>query len=193
MSMRGRDGCVIINLVPIPAVPPTLLAGPDLLLRGHREDDLEAIVEQCRDGETQRWTTVPVPYSDADARWFIRHVAEGWCDGVMAAFAIEFQGRFAGTIDLRLQEGAWAEVGFGLAPWARGRHIMRRSLTRILTWAFDDLGLAGVCWRAHVGNDASRRVAEACGFRLEGTVRGLCVQRGARVDAWIGTVLQGEI
>jgi RimJ/RimL family protein N-acetyltransferase len=176
-----------------PAVPPSVPDGPDLLLRGHREDDLDAIVDQCQDVESQRWTTVPVPYRESDARWFIDHVAEGWRGGVMAAFAIEFQGRFAGTIDLRLHEGEWAEVGFGLAPWARGQHVMRRSLTLALIWAFDELGLTGVCWRAHVGNEASRKVAKACGFRVEGTVRGLCVQSGARVDAWIGTVLRGQI
>lgn len=69
---------------------------------------------------------------------------------------------------------------------------MRRSLEAALAWSFADRGLDGVQWQAHVGNDASRSVALACGFRLEGTVRGLLVQRGRRVDAWIGTLLASD-
>jgi len=109
---------------------------PGPLLRGHREAAVLGIVEQCQDPQSQRWTGVPAPYTQSDARWFLDHAAQGWQSGAMAAFAVEFEGRFARTIDLRLQEAAWAEVGFGLAPWARGRHVMRRSLTRILNWAF---------------------------------------------------------
>jgi RimJ/RimL family protein N-acetyltransferase len=172
--------------------PPELHDGADLLLRRHRVTDIDAIIEQCRDEEMRRWTTVPAPYAESDARSFVDQTARGWADATVAAFAIEVENRFAGTIDLRFQEAAWGEVGFGLASWARGRQVMRRSLTMVLDWAFDDLALAGVSWRAHVGNEASRSVAEACGFRLEGTVRGFLVQRGQRVDAWIGTVLAAD-
>src|SRR6478672_5776407 len=102
-------------------------AGPDLVLRRHRRSDAEPIYEQCQDPEFARFTTIPVPYTRADADWFLDHVADGWADGTLAAFAIEIDGRFAGTVDLRLQEGAWAEVGYGLASWARGRGVMTRS------------------------------------------------------------------
>lgn len=139
-----------------------------------------------------RFTTIPVPYTRADADWFLDHVAAGWADGTLAAFAIETDGRFAGTVDLRLQEGAWAEVGYGLASWARGRGVMTRSLQRVLRWGFEELGLAGVHWRAVVGNHASRRVAEKCGFTIEGHDRGLLVHRGERLDGWIGTRRAGD-
>jgi RimJ/RimL family protein N-acetyltransferase len=99
----------------LPATAPLLSAGPDLVLRPHLDTDIPAIVDQCRDPESQRWTTVAVPYSKADARWFVDHVARGWKGGAMAAFAVDYDGRFAGSIDLRSEEAAWAEVGFGLA------------------------------------------------------------------------------
>jgi hypothetical protein len=63
-----------------------------------------------------RFTTIPVPYGRSDVDWFLAHVAAGWAEGSLAAFAIEVEGRFAGSTDLRLQKSAWAEVGFGLAP-----------------------------------------------------------------------------
>ena len=74
-----------------------------------------------RDPDMARFTTIPVPYGPSDVDWFLNHVATGWAEGSLAAFAVEVAGRFAGSADLRLQEGKWAEVGFGLAPWARSR------------------------------------------------------------------------
>lgn len=174
-----------------PTLPevPLLRDAPDLMLRRHRPQDADDIYEQCQDAEMARFTTIPVPYRRADAAGFLEHVAAGWAGGTLAAFAIEVEGHFAGSIDLRLQEGAWAEVGFGLAPQLRGRGIMTRSLRLILDWGFTELDLAGVQWRAVVGNHASWRVAQKCGFALEGTVRGLLVHRGQRHDGWIGTLL----
>jgi RimJ/RimL family protein N-acetyltransferase len=177
----------------LPTSPPSLSDGADLVLRGHVPGDLAAIIEQCQDPQMQRWTTIPNPYTEADARWFLGRVIEGWEDGTMTTFAIEVDGRFAGSIDLHFEEGDWAEVGFGLAAWARGRHVMRRALALVLRWGFDDVGLEGITWKAHVGNIASRKVAEACGFRVEGEVRGLCIQRGKRVDAWIGTLTDRDM
>lgn len=176
----------------LPAAP-VLRDGADLLLRRHRPEDADGIHEQCLDPDMIRFTTVPVPYTRSDADGFLDHMAAGWADGSVAAFAIEVDGRFAGTLDLRLQEGAWAEVGFGLAPWARGRGVMTRALRLAVDWAFTELGLVGVQWRAVVGNEASLGVARGCGFALEGTVRGLLVHRGQRLDGWIGTLLATDL
>jgi RimJ/RimL family protein N-acetyltransferase len=173
-------------------IPPRLVSARGVVLRRHREDDLSAIVAQCQDEGMRRWTTVPDPYRSEDARWFLDHVSAGWEDGTNVAFAIEADRAFAGSVDLRLQEGRWAEIGYGLGPWARGRGVMTEAVTMLLDWAFPALGLAGVEWRAVIGNWASRRVAEKCGFRVEGSVRGLLVHRGERLDGWIGTRLAAD-
>ena len=104
--------------VQLPAAP-ELTDGPDLVLRLPLPGDVEDVVAQCRDPEFQRWTTVPVPYHESDAQDFLKRVAEGW-RGNVAGFAIEYEGRFAGTVDLRFYGIGGAEVGFGLALWARG-------------------------------------------------------------------------
>jgi RimJ/RimL family protein N-acetyltransferase len=176
--------------VRLPAAP-ELTDGPDLTLRPPLPEDVDDIVAQCQDPEFQRWTTVPVPYHETDAHEFLRRVAEGWRANV-ATFAIVHQGRFAGSVDLRFDGVGGAEVGFGLAPWVRGRGLMSRALRLALAWAFELPGIEVVHWRAQVGNTASRRVAERCGFRMEGTVRGLLEQRGERRDAWIGSLRRGE-
>jgi RimJ/RimL family protein N-acetyltransferase len=69
---------------------------------------------------------------------------------------------------------------------------MTRALRLMLGWGFGLPGIEVVYWRAQVGNWASRRVARRCGFRMEGTVRGLLEQRGERRDAWIGSLRRGE-
>jgi RimJ/RimL family protein N-acetyltransferase len=80
----------------------------------------------------------------------------------------------------------------GLAPWARRKGVMTRALRLVLAWGFGLPGIDVVYWRAQVGNSASRRVAGRCGFRMEGTVRGLLEQRGERRDGWIGSLRRGE-
>jgi RimJ/RimL family protein N-acetyltransferase len=170
---------------------PELTDGPDLVLRLPLPVDVDDIVAQCRDPEFQRWTTVPVPYQESDAQEFLIRVAEGWRAN-MARFAIAHDGRFAGTLDLRFDGIGGAEVGFGLAPWARGKGVMTRALRLMLVWGFELSSIEVVYWRAQVGNWPSRRVARRCGFRMEGTVRGLLEQRGERRDAWIGSLRRGE-
>ncbi|SCX49088.1 Protein N-acetyltransferase, RimJ/RimL family [Klenkia marina] len=168
-----------------------LLQHGDVLLRAHRAEDAPAVAEQARDPEMQRFTTVPVPYADVDATAFLDAVARVWATGSGAAWAIEVEQRFAGTVDLRFGEG-WASVGYGLAAWARSRGVMSTADALALEWGFTTGRLAGVRWEAFVGNEASRRVAEKCGFTMEGTARGLSVARGVRHDAWIGSLLAEE-
>lgn len=178
--------------VPVRLPPaPELSDGPELVLRRPLPEDLDDIVAQCQDPEFQRWTTIPVPYGETNAQEFLRRVADGWRANV-AVFAIVYQGRYAGGVDLRLDGVGGAEVGFGLGPWARGKGVMSRALRLALAWGFELPGVEVVHWRAQVGNWPSRRVAERCGFRMDGTVRGLLEQRGERRDGWIGSLRRGD-
>ena len=159
-------------------------------------DDVDEIVEQCNDPESVRWTTVPTPYGRADAEQFVTDfIPKSWADGSDLTWAIDVDRRFAGSVSLRPESNGRAEIGFGLAPWARGKGITTRASALAIGWGFaaDGLGLRAVEWRAHVGNWASRRVAWRLGFRVEGTVRSLCAQRGELRDSWIGTLLPGEL
>ena len=156
-ELRRLPGMTSGKRVRLPAAP-ELTDGPDLLLRLPLPGDVVDIVAQCRDPEFQRWTTVPVPYHESDAQAFVERVAEGWQANV-ARFAIAYQGRFAGSVDLRFDGLGGAEVGYGLAPWARGMGVMTRALRLALAWGFEVAGLEVVYWRAQVGNGASRRVA----------------------------------
>lgn len=173
-------------------VPVLVDAAVGLTLRPLTRADLPAVVEQCRDAEMIRWTTVPTPdggYGLADAEAFLGVTAEGWRSGQRLGWVIEDRpGRFCGTIDLRVEAGGVAEVGFGLHPAGRGQHLMSTAVRLVRDHAFDVLALRALRWRAAVGNWGSRRVAAAAGFAVEGSVRLLLEQRGERCDGWIATM-----
>ena len=44
--------------------------------RPYTEDDAPAVAAACQDPEIPRWTTVPIPYSDEDARQFVAAVTQ---------------------------------------------------------------------------------------------------------------------
>lgn len=181
----------VVGGVPQDVVP--VLTDGVVTLRAHRDEDLDAIVEQARDPLMARFTTVPARYARADAEGFLAAVRAAWADPQgHRSWAIEVLDgsgvpRFAGSIDYRPESGGAADVGFGLHPWARGHGHMSRAL-RVLVQHLFETGTEVVHWRAHVGNWASRRTAWACGFKVEGTVSGLLGARGQRYDGWIGSL-----
>ena len=177
------------------AVPILIDADAGITLRAPNTGDLAGMVEQCRDPEMIRWTTVPNPpagYQLRDAEEFLAVIASGWTSGERLGWTIEGQRgparRYCGSIDLRLQGDGIAEVGFGLHPEARGRSMMIAALHLVLNYGFNIAGLQVIRWRAVVGNWASRRVAAKVGFVFDGTVRRLLVHRDELLDGWIATL-----
>lgn len=164
-------------------------------LRAHRPEDVPRLVEQCRDPQAVRWTTVPRPYAEADADRFLSLAEAGWNDeGGDRLWALEDAtdpGRgYLGTVDLRPRlGGAVAELGYLLHPDARGQGYMAAAVRLAVAW-FLERGGHRVHWKAERGNFASWRVAWACGFTHHGTLPGSleAVGGGAPLDAWQGSV-----
>jgi RimJ/RimL family protein N-acetyltransferase len=172
---------------------PVLAADGGLRLRLPEARDFDAIVDACRDPESVRWTTVPDPYEQAHAEDFaLRITPTKWARGEGVVYAIaDRDDDWAGSIDLTISadDPRVAEVGFLAAPRVRGLGYTPAALSALCEWGFGALGLARIVWRAHVGNLASRRVAEKAGFTIEGTQLGGLAHRGERKDAWVGGLL----
>lgn len=83
--------------MPTASVPE--LTDGDVRLRGHRAQDAARVVEQVSDERSRRWTTVPMPYGPAEADAFLAQVAAEWTDGSGRWWAVEVDGRFAGTVN----------------------------------------------------------------------------------------------
>ncbi|SOD71843.1 RimJ/RimL family protein N-acetyltransferase [Jatrophihabitans sp. GAS493] len=162
-------------------------------LRPLTDADVPAIVVACQDGQTQRFTTIPIPYTEQDGQEFIALAASGYANGRNPIFAISTDEHpYAGSIDLRLDGEGGAEVGFAVAPWARCNGVASSALRTICDWGFDALALQRIEWLAFVGNWGSRRTAERVGFQYEGIARSRCVARGVRHDAWVAALLPGD-
>lgn len=170
-----------------PDAVPVLTDGV-VTLRAHIVGDVDDIVTMCQDPETARWTAVPSPYTHGDALAFVGSIMRiGWEQKDFRGWAIEAiddtaTPRFAGNVDVR--GTPIADIGFVLHPWARGRGLMKRAIDLAVDWAFAEGGVEIVHWAAHVGNEASLRVAHACGFTLGGTTAGRLNERGRVLDAW---------
>ena len=95
--------------------------------------------------------------------------------------------RWCGNIDLRPDGEGGVEVGYLLAPWARGHGHAARALRLVCAWAFSALDAQVVTWYAFAGNDASLHTARRVGFQVPDHVfRAYGAQRGARRDSWVG-------
>ena len=174
-----------------PGEMPTLTDGP-VVLRAHRPSDAERCVEQSTDPESVRWTTVPTPYSIEDAHEYIGSRAKAWLDDTEWSFALEFEGRYGGSVSLRNNGPGRAEIAYGAHPDVRGTGAMERALRLLLEWGIPDRGLRTVIWWAHEGNWASRKLAWRVGFSYDGCVRQWLEHRGELTNAWVGTLLAGE-
>ncbi|QWZ06840.1 GNAT family N-acetyltransferase [Nocardioides panacis] len=179
-----------------PEAVPVLTDGV-VTLRAHHAGDVDGVLEQCLDPVSRAWTTVPVDYTREQAEGFVgARVPAAWAAGswVFAVEATDDTGvaRFCGTVELRHEGDARAEIAYGAHPWARGRGIVHRALELLLAWGFEEQGLQTVIWWANRGNWASRRAAWRLGFTLEGTVPQWLPQRGVLRDAWVGVLRAGD-
>lgn len=106
---------------------------------------------------------------------------------------IEVAAGSVGFVRLR-PEGRQAEIDFALDEAARGAGVASAAVAAASRWALDPDGgaLAALLWRAEVGNWPARRVVWACGYRVEGQVRGLMNTPDGVATGWIGALVAAE-
>jgi RimJ/RimL family protein N-acetyltransferase len=153
---------------------PTLRDG-DLLLRPKTPADAAALTAACQDPEIPRWTTVPSPYTRADAERFIvaseADAKAGRSAGLLAVDARDDRllGSFS-VMELGRAPG-YGEIGYWVAAEARGRGVATRAVRLLADWGRRDLCLTRIEILPHRDNAPSRRVAEKAGFHDTGELR----------------------
>ena len=173
----------------------TLTAG-DLTLRPFTSADADDVTEACQDVQTLRWLPLPQPYTRTNAEWFIGTFGPAQREsGAGIVFAIESAGRLVGAIDLKHVN--WtakvAEVGYWVAPWARGRGVASQATRALSQWAIRDHGFERVVLFAATGNAASQRVAEKAGFVREGVARNARCVNDRRADLVVFTLVPDDL
>jgi RimJ/RimL family protein N-acetyltransferase len=162
--------------------------------------DVEAIAAACNDRAIAEFLDqVPSPYTEADARAYVRLCREGWADGTLSNFAITDAetGDVVGSVGVRWvdPEQGVAEVGYWVAPDARGRGICTRAVRLVSRWVIADKDAKRLQLRADELNAASRKVALNAGFTEEGVLRSIRYnpRLGRRVDFVMYSLLPGEL
>ena len=145
-----------------------------------------AVIE---DPLVQRFTRVPTPPpADFAATWLERY-EHGRREGTREVFAIEdaVDSTFLGLAVLpRIErESATAEIGYMVASSARGRGVATAAVRELAAWCFAELGLERLELLISAVNEASKKVAQRCGFTYEGTLRSYAIKPGLREDTEI--------
>jgi RimJ/RimL family protein N-acetyltransferase len=179
----------------LPLAPPTL-ADDAIRLDPLAAAHVPEFVELITDADVQRFTLVPSGAGESFVRGWIERYQEGWQHGSCAGFCIRsvsggaFLG-FAAIVQLEL-DARQGELGYMVAPAARGRGVSVRAVDLLTRWAFDDLGLERLELRIDVANTASERVAERAGYRLDGVLRNAHFKEGLRTDTGIWSRLRTD-
>jgi len=157
-------------------------------LRPFEESDVPAIVAACQDPEIPRWTAVPSPYTEADARaWLASNEEESF------AVVDRASGELLGSIGVRYLDGRIGEVGYWVKREARGRGVATRALELVARWALVEKGLGRFQLRADVANGPSQRVAEKAGFVREGVLRSALAFKGERRDVVMYSLVPDDL
>jgi RimJ/RimL family protein N-acetyltransferase len=159
------------------------LHGRGVLLRRWRDSDADAVVEACNDPVTRHWLgSLPDPYTRETALTYIstREEAHAVARGIHWAAAVDEDAPAVGSISLWAPGDSpmrhSAEVGYWVAPSARGRGVATESVRLLVRHAFvgtadGGLGLRRLLLAHASGNDASRTVAIHNGFAPTGVER----------------------
>lgn len=142
---------------------------------------LEPILE---DPETVRFTRIPEPVSPGIARRLFERAEVGRADGSREAFAIvDDAGELLGlaAVPTINREELTAELGYLVAPAARGRGVASEGLRLLTEWAFGE-GMLRLELLISVDNGPSKKVAERCGYTREGVLRSVYLKAGRRGD-----------
>ncbi|MCX4524897.1 MULTISPECIES: GNAT family N-acetyltransferase [unclassified Streptomyces] len=173
--------------------PDVTISTDRLVLRPFEEDDVTALAEMMNDEHVTAWTSVPHPYTHADAHaWATRdsHAERTGGRGIVLAVTEFLTQRLVGVV--HLQNTNWrtraTEVRYVTAPWARGEGYASESVLALAQWLFRDQRFERLELRTAADNTASQQVAQKIGCISEGVLRNAWIVRTQSPDgSWTDT------
>ena len=160
------------------------LRGERVLLRALAPDDIPALVAYRNDPTVMRfqsWSS----YSIEQARELVSFMASSapGVDGSWHQWGIVSEGGLVGDIGLRtFDEARQGEIGFTLAPAARGRGLAFEACRLVLDCAVAELRCHRVIAAIEPSTVAAASLLPRLGFRREGLERASVFVHGAWAD-----------
>jgi len=171
-----------------------MLEGPNVKLRLFTEDDLDEFLKlENTCAEMGEFTPVDLRSPAAFRKQFSE--TGGWDDKLGRMLITDKSDRILGHI-MFIKEPSFQsgyEVGFVVFRREdRGKGYTTEALRIFSAYLFELKPIPRLQLGTHVGNVAARRVAEKCGYKLEGTLRRMFFTRGAYVDYVLYSLLRDE-
>jgi ribosomal-protein-alanine N-acetyltransferase len=146
-----------------------------LRLRPFEDRDVDDLWPLVSDPDLPRMMSWAAHTDRSQTHAFIQWTRDGLARGTGATWAIEVDGRAAGSIGLDGIQFAVAalrvdraELGYWIAPALRGAGLATEAAQAVVRCGFETIGLHKIQVRCIEGNVGSRRVIEKLGFRLVG-------------------------
>jgi RimJ/RimL family protein N-acetyltransferase len=172
------------------------VADGQIRIRLRSDADTPALIAACQDPEVPRWTRVPDDYDEKRAAEWSVEAARLQESGEALPLAIadaetdEFLGSI-GVHEIDRKEGR-CDIGYFLAPQARGRGVMTSAIRLMTRWAFENLPVDRVQIKVQPENARSRAVAERAGYTFEGVLRSHTVIKGRRCEMAMYSLLRSD-
>jgi len=130
------------------------------------------IVQAERDYLSQ-WLVWP-PYADSENFFisFVNKSLRDYADGKSLVCAMIYHGQLIGNVSFNTicHELKKVNIGYWLSANYQGKGIVTRSVAKLISHAFNQLGMEKIEISAATENFASRNVCQRLGFTLEGTI-----------------------
>ncbi len=134
----------------------------------------------------------PNPYTEGDAEEWLGIACN---QNPELNFAIADENELIGAIGLQLQDDInrfSAEVGYWLAEPFWGKGVAAKALIAMTDYAFKHFEFNRLFAGVFEGNDASAKVLQKAGYKLEGTLRKAVYKKGEFLDQYIFAILREE-
>jgi RimJ/RimL family protein N-acetyltransferase len=170
---------------------------PEIRLELFDAGHLDAFTAMFDDPDVLRFTRLPTVPPPGYAETWLGRYEDGRRDGTSEAFAVvdaetgDFLGiGVAPRID---EETRTLELGYVVAPAARGRGVATETLRLLTEWSFSELGALRIELFISAENEGSKTVATRCGYVREGVLRSAYFKEGLREDTEIWSRLPGDL
>jgi RimJ/RimL family protein N-acetyltransferase len=155
------------------AIEPEEIAAGRLQLRPPHEGEAADTLAMLLDPDVVQWNPVPGVHDEDAARDWCRRAGD-WTSGTHATFSVldATTARLLGHVSLHHvdRDAATADMGYRVAPWARGEGVATTAVAAVTRWALAALDIRCIQLFHTVANTASCRVATSCGYVYERTL-----------------------
>lgn len=170
------------------------LQGKRIQLTALQEDDFDCLRPFFRDMASLIYY-IPTTARPLNA-YQMRSLLDDWNDGVENfVFAVRHQGKLIGLVNLDGLDWPNSHVEIGIAltdPDARGLGLATETITLLIQYCFDELGLHRIWARIIEDNSPSLHLFDKLGFQKEGALRQHVLRRGQYRDMYLYSLLKDE-